>query len=252
MRNFFAGVGVLFGGFAWWGRRPGVMALGLIPAAIVAVLFSAGLIALGVSMPWIVTSVTPFAEGWVPVWREIFRWALGTALFGGVLVLGVVTFTAVTLIAGDPFYERIWRSVEQETGGVVPDVPYPFWRSVGDGVRLVGKGILAAIVAALLGLVPVVGGVLGAVGGLLFTGWLLADELTSRPFTARGMSRQQRRNVLGHHRGLALGFGVATQVCFLIPPGAIAVMPAAVAGSTRLAQRMLDGSSDPEGTPRMP
>jgi CysZ protein len=234
MREFFAGVGMLFAGFGWWRRRPGIMSLGLVPAAIVALVLTAALIALGFALPWIVTSATPFAEGWVPLWRDVLRWALGTAVFGGVLVLGVVSFTALTLIVGDPFYERIWRSVEQDLGGVVPESGYPFWRSVGDGLRLVGKGILVAILAALIGLVPVVGGILGAVTGVLLTGWLLADELLSRPFTARGLSREQRRALLRRHRTRVLGLGVATQLCFLVPLGAIAVMPAAVAGSTRL------------------
>jgi CysZ protein len=38
---------------------------------------------------------------------------------------------------------------------------------------------------------------------------------------------------------LALGFGVAVFCCFLIPLGAVFVMPAAVAGGTLLARRVL-------------
>jgi CysZ protein len=38
---------------------------------------------------------------------------------------------------------------------------------------------------------------------------------------------------------MALGFGVATFVCFLIPVvGAVLVMPAAVAGATLLSRRL--------------
>lgn len=239
MREFFAGVGMLFAGFGWWGRRPGTMAWGLVPAALVALVLTAALVGVGFALPWVVNTVTPFADGWIPVWRDVFRWALGTAVFGGVLVLAVVSFTALTLVVGDPFYERIWRSVERDLGGEVPDAPYPFWRSVGDGLRLVGRGILVAILAGLVGLVPVVGSAAGAVIGVLLTGWLLADELTSRPFAARGLSRDERRVILRRHRARALGFGVATQLFFLIPFGAVAVMPAAVAGSTTLARGMV-------------
>ncbi len=35
------------------------------------------------------------------------------------------------------------------------------------------------------------------------------------------------------------GFGVAVHLCYLIPGGAIAVMPAAVAGATVLAKHVL-------------
>jgi CysZ protein len=38
---------------------------------------------------------------------------------------------------------------------------------------------------------------------------------------------------------MALGFGIATFVCFLIPLGAVLVMPAAVAGATLLSRRVL-------------
>ena len=38
---------------------------------------------------------------------------------------------------------------------------------------------------------------------------------------------------------MAVGFGAAVFVCFLIPLGAILVMPAAVAGATLLTRRIL-------------
>ena len=54
------------------------------------------------------------------------------------------------------------------------------------------------------------------------------------------------------HRARVLGFGVATQVTFLVPLGAVATMPAAVAGATLLARSMLDTSPPPAGPPREP
>jgi CysZ protein len=44
--------------------------------------------------------------------------------------------------------------------------------------------------------------------------------------------------VLRRHRWLALGFGVAVFLCFLIPLGAVLLMPAAVAGATLLTRRV--------------
>ena len=46
--------------------------------------------------------------------------------------------------------------------------------------------------------------------------------------------------LLRGHRAQLLGFGVATQLCFMIPLGAVFTMPAAVAGSTMLARSALD------------
>ena len=45
-----------------------------------------------------------------------------------------------------------------------------------------------------------------------------------------------RGRLLRGSRARELGFGIATQLVFLIPGGAIAVMPAAVVGATRLAR----------------
>ena len=232
-------MGLLLGGFGYWRRRPGVMARGLIPAAIVAVLFLAALVALGVALPDITVFITPFAEGWPGVWASVIRFTVGTALLGGALVLVAVSFTALTLIVGEPFYEQIWRAVENDLGEAQLDGEYGFWRSVRDGLRLVLRGMGVALVAALVGFIPVVGGVLGTVLGVTLTGWLLADELSSRALSARGLDHVARRRLLRAHRARVLGFGVATQLCFLIPLGAVATMPAAVAGSTELARSLL-------------
>jgi CysZ protein len=240
MREFAQGVALLGRGFAYWRRRPGMMALGLVPAAIVAALFLSGLVALGVFLPDLTEAVTPFADGWPALWVTAIRFAVGTAAFGGALVLAAVSFTALTLFIGEPFYDRIWRTVESDLGSSGIDADYGFWRSFADTVTLLARGLGVAITAAVIGLIPVVGGALGTIFAVSFTGWLLTDELTGRALTARGISRPARRKLMRRHRGRVLGFGVATQLCFLIPLGAVATMPAGVAGATLLARSLLD------------
>ncbi|MFB7893899.1 EI24 domain-containing protein [Microbacterium sp. NPDC056044] len=242
MREFFGGVGLLGRGFAQWRRRPGLMALGLVPAAIVGLLFLGGLVALSASLPALTEAMTPFADGWPGVWATVFRIAVGTALLGAALVLVAVTFTALTLLVGDPFYERIWRAVETDAGSSRFEGDYGFWRSVGDGLSLIARGIGIALVAALIGLIPLAGAVASTVFAVLCTGWLIADELTSRALTARGLTGHARRELLRRRRWRVLGFGVATQLCFLVPLGAVATMPAAVAGATLLARALLDAA----------
>ena len=242
MREFARGVALLGRGFAYWRRRPGMMALGLLPAAIVAALFLSGLIALGASLPGITEAITPFAADWPGLWVTVIRVAVGTAVLGAALVLVAVSFTALTLLVGEPFYERIWRTVESDLGRPDSDADYGFWRSLGDTVALLARGLSIAIAAALIGLIPLVGGVLATIFAVTFTGWLLTDELTARALTARGISRLARRKLMRRHGARVLGFGVATQLCFLIPLGAVATMPAAVAGSTLLARSLLEDS----------
>lgn len=232
-------------GFAYWRRRPGPMALGLIPAAIVGILLLSGIVALAIALPGITVAITPFAEGWPGLWATVIRATIGTAMVGAALVLTAVSFTALTLIVGEPFYERIWRSVERDLAhegrdDAQIDADYGFWRSVRDGISLVARGIAIAVLAALIGLIPAVGGVLSTVFAISMTGWLLADELSSRALSARGLDHAERRQLRRRHRARVLGFGVAVQLCFMIPLGAVATMPAAVAGATKLARSLLE------------
>ena len=101
----------------------------------------------------------------------------------------------------------------------------------------------------LVGFLPLIGPLVGAVLGVLISGRLLANELLTRPLEERGMDREARRAFLRAHLGGALGFGVAAELFVMIPLGAIAVMPAAVVGSTTLAR---DRLADPARTLAQP
>lgn len=242
--EFVRGAGLLGRGFGYWPKRTGTMALGLVPAAIVGVLFLAGLIALAVSLPGITEALTPYARSWPGVWITVIRIAVGTALVGAALVMVAVSFTALTLLIGEPFYDRIWRAVEADLGEAALDGDLGLRHAVAGSVSLVARGAAVALAAALLGLVPIVGGIVSAIFAVTATGWLLSDELTSRALDARGIPSRGRRDLLRRHRSRVLGFGVATQLCFLVPGGAIATMPGAVAGSTVLARSLLEETGD--------
>jgi CysZ protein len=110
--------------------------------------------------------------------------------------------------------------------------------SLVDSLRLFIFAVIVGIPLFLGGLIPGVGETVVPVLSALVTGWVLALELTTVPFERRGLRYRQRRQVLGQRRPLALGFGVATFVCFLIPLGAVLVMPAAVAGATLMTRRV--------------
>jgi CysZ protein len=239
------GARMLLRGFAFWRRDPGVMLLGLVPAAIVFVGLAWGLVALGVGLPGLVDLATPFADRWQEFWRLGFRTLVAVMVFAGAAVLAFVTFTALTLIVGDPFYERIWSAVETEADGVPPGEAPGFWSGVRGSIVLVLQGLLSAVLVGLVGFVPVVGAVAAAILGAVLTGRLLARELTARALDARGIPREARRALLRANRWRFLGFGIATQLCFLVPFGAIVTMPAAVAGATMLARSALDS---PGGT----
>ena len=242
-REFFTGVGMLFRGFATWRTAPGRMALGLIPAVIVAAAFTVGLVILALNIETIATSVTPFANSWDRAWRDIVRAAVAIAFLIAAILLISLTFTTVTLIVGQPFYELVWRHAESRFGEI-PDSTPGFWKSVGlgiaSGLRMLVPTVLAGIALFALGLVPVVGALLSAALGAFVGGWFLARELTGLAFDARGLSFGERTAALRSRRALVLGYGTATYLLFLVPLGAIVVMPAAVAASVLVTRRVLD------------
>ncbi|MEO5919547.1 MAG: EI24 domain-containing protein [Pseudolysinimonas sp.] len=239
--EFFSGFATLFRGFGWWKRRPGLMLLGLLPALIVAAGLIALVLVIATNAEAIVAFVTPFADSWDPGLAKLFRVLAALSLLIGFVVLAAFGFTALTLLIGDWFYERIWRAVETDLGGMPPAHEPGFWRAVADGLRLVVRAIVTSVLLALLSLIPVVGTILAAVLGLFFSARILAIELTTRPLEARGMNRGERLAALRTRSPRVVGFGVAVQLCFLVPGGAILVMPAAVAGATHLARHLLSG-----------
>jgi CysZ protein len=247
-RNFLTGVGLLGRGLGLVLRNPRLLGLGLVPALIVGILYAAALIMLIVFVGDASRAVTWFADDWATGWRDLIRALAGTALVGLGGLLGVLTFTAVTLLIGDPFYEKISFLVEERFGGVPGEVEVGFWRSLRrslvDSLRLIALSILCGIPLFLLGFLPVVGQTVVPVIGGAVGGWLLAVELTGVPFQRRGRRLRHRRAALHRNRPLALGFGVAVFVSFLIPLGAVLLMPAAVAGGTLLSRRILGQSTD--------
>jgi CysZ protein len=237
-REFAAGFGHLIRGFSYWKRRPLLMLLGLLPAAIVAIVLGALLLLLGLNLERISAAITPFADQWDAIWIYLLRITISVALFAAAAILSAFAFTALSLIAGEPVYAKIWHEVEHEFGPV-PDREPGFWRSVGDAGRLVLQAIVAAIIVGLISFIPVVGAPIAAVSGYLISSRIIALELTARSLEARGLSHSERLRLLRSLSPRVVGFGVAVHLCYLIPTGAVLVMPAAVAGATLLGRHVV-------------
>lgn len=225
-----------------WRLRPGVMALGMLPALIVSVVFMAALLTLAWFSDELAAAITPFADDWAEAWQRLVRIFVSGGLLFAAAAIAAYSFTAVTLIVGDPFYERVWKAAEEELGGF-QEVKLGFWRSAGDAIKLLLRSIGAAILVSLVGLIPLLGQILGPVLGAILAGHILARELTNRPLEARGIASADRKALLKGNRARELGFGVMTQLFYLVPGGAALIMPAAAVGATDLARIMLASST---------
>ncbi|WP_084103777.1 EI24 domain-containing protein [Demequina sp. NBRC 110056] len=228
-------------GLRTWGTNPRLMVVGLIPGLITAVVFGAGAVLIVMNLEsWSdgIADALVAGDGW---FSDALQVVAALAILGAAALVGIYTFTAVTLVIGQPFFERLAREVDASQGFVGADPEEGAWRSIvrgiGEALRLALLTVPLAVVLFLIGLIPVVGGVTAFVLGAAFGGWFLALELTTSPLARRGvLTLHDRRAVLRGHRARVVGFGAACFLAFLLPLGAIAFMPAAVAGATHLVQ----------------
>lgn len=246
-RDLLTGARHALAGQRWMVRHPGTWAWGMLPALVSFAGYAAALALLIWRGGAVVAWATPFADGWESPWRPVFRWVLTLLLLGGGVLLAVVSFTAVTLLVGQPLYESLSGRVERTEGGEPPEPGLPWWRELLTAAResvalLLRLAVLSAALF-LLGFVPVIGQTAVPVAGFCVSGFFLTHELTAIALQRRRIPLRERLRLLRGRLGLALGFGVPLVALFLVPFAAVVAMPGAVAGATLLA-RELTGEAD--------
>ncbi|MFI2639980.1 EI24 domain-containing protein [Streptomyces sp. NPDC018610] len=256
MRDLGVGFGYLLKGQRWVARNRRAYGLGLLPGLITLVLYAAALIALALWGEDAVAWATPFADGWPGPWLGLFRGFLTAVLFALGLLLAVVTFTAVTLLIGQPFYESISEQVDRDVSpdGAAPESGLPLWRelwiSARDSLRVVVRAALWGVLLFALGFLPVVGQTVIPVIGFFVTGFFLTEELTAVALQRRDVDLRARLALLRSRRTLVWGFGTPLGLAFLVPFVAVFLMPGAVAGATLLARDLLsEETGEPDTTP---
>lgn len=253
MRDLGAGFGYLMKGQRWVAQHGKQYGWGLLPGLITLVLYAAALVCLGVWGGDFISWSTPFADDWSSPWQGVFRGFLTAVLFALALLLAVLTFTAVTLLIGQPFYESLSEEVDRaESGGYAPEsglsLMRELWISARDSLRLLVRAVLWGILLFALGFIPFVGQTVIPVIGFFVTGYFLTEELTSVAWQRRGREVRERLAVLRSRRGLAWGFGTPLALAFLVPFVAVFLMPGAVAGATLMVRELEGESGAPDPT----
>ncbi|MFG2865678.1 EI24 domain-containing protein [Streptomyces sioyaensis] len=249
MRDLVAGMRYLGKGQRWVAQHGRWWGFGLIPALIALVLYAGVLTALALWSGDIAAWATPFADGWGEPWQGLLRGVFVALLFAGGLTLSVLTFTAVTLLIGDPFYESLSRAVEESEGHCPPDPDRPLWQEIGialrDSVHVLLRAAGFGILLFVLGFVPFLGQTVIPAVGFCVSGFFLAVELTSVAMQRREVPVRERLRLLRGRKGLAVGFGTPVVLLFLIPFVAVVLMPGAVAGATLLVRDLVPDDSEP-------
>jgi len=242
MRDLGVGFGYLIKGQRWVARHGRQFGFGLLPGLITLVLYAAALTALALWGADFVAWATPFADDWSSPWLGLFRGLLTVVLFALSLLLAVVTFTAVTLLIGQPFYESLSEEVDRDVSpdGTAPESGLPLWRELWisgrDSLRIVLRAAVWGVLLFALGFVPVAGQTVVPVLGFFVTGFFLTEELTGVALQRRGVELRDRLALLRSRKTLVWGFGTPLALTFVIPFVAVFLMPGAVAGATLLAR----------------
>jgi CysZ protein len=248
MRDLGVGFGYLIRGQRWVGRHGRWFGFGLLPGLVTLVLYAAALVGLAYGADDLVSWATPFADDWSSPWLGLFRSTLTVLVFALGLFLAVITFTAVTLLVGQPFYESLSEQVDRAEGGEAPESGLPLWRelwiSARDSIRILVRVGLYSVLLFALGFIPVVGQTVVPVIGFCVTGYFLTEELTAVALQRRGMVLKDRLALLRGRRMMTLGFGVPLGLAFLVPFVAVFLMPGAVAGATLLARDLVAPDED--------
>ncbi|MFF4426745.1 EI24 domain-containing protein [Streptomyces sp. NPDC001549] len=255
MRDLAGGFRYLLAGQRWVFGHGRWLGFGLLPGLVAFVLYAGALIGLGYGADDLTAWATPFADDWSSPWLALFRGFLTALLFSLGLFLAVITFTAVTLLIGQPFYESLSEQVDRSEGGEVPQSGLPLWLelwiSARDSVKVLLRVLLYGIVLFALGFIPVIGQTVIPVLGFCVSGYFLTQELTAVALQRRKVELPDRLELMRSRRLLVLGFGVPLVLAFLVPLVAVFLMPGAVAGATLMARDLMrtDEARATETTP---
>ncbi len=181
-----------------------------------------------------------FMDRWLPSqsWLEFLRWILWT-LFA--LAYALALFFGFTLIANliaSPFNGMLAARVEEKlTGQAPPDDEQSLIRGIFPAllaeVGKLGYFVSRALPLLLLFIIPGVN-VIASLLWVAFGLWFLTIEYGDYPMSNHAIKPARQRDLLKRKRLKALAFGAGVAAMMLIPIVQFAVMPAAVAGATRL------------------
>lgn len=230
-----SGFGYLLAGFRLL-LRPTLWPYVLLPLGVNVLVFGLLLWLTAGEFGALVDSLLPTLPDWL-AWLAWLLWLV----FG--LVAAIIVFFTFTLVANfiaAPFNGLLAEAVERLLTGTTPPGGGSLRQALReaplalmDELRKLGYFLLWTIPLGLLFLVPLLN-LAAPLLWALFSAWMLALQYLDYPLGNHGLRFAAQRQRLRGQPLLGLGFGGAVLLATLIPLVNLLVMPAAVAGATRL------------------
>jgi len=222
-------------------NRPGIRAYVAVPLLVNVLLFGGALIwgwgqleRLGVAV-----------EHWLPDSLDFLSVLLIPLFFAAGIVFVLFFFALIANFIAAPFNGLLADAVERHlraaAGDSYTESPPPSWsvvvrdlhRSIASELRKLVYFVPRALAIGLLYLIPVLN-ITAPFVWLAFSAWMLAISYADFPMGNHGLGFREQRIELRRWRLTSLGFGAITTFAVLIPIVNLIVIPASVAGATKL------------------
>ncbi len=176
----------------------------------------------------------------LPHWLQWLQWLLWVLFSILIFALYAYTFTLLTNLIGTPFNAFLSEKVEQYLTGSTLQTPSTWQsilksipRSLGRQFQLIIYYLLRAAILLLLSFIPIIH-IFAAIAWFLFTAWMLTVQYIDYPMDNHHIPFKEMRGLLQQKKLLSFGFGISTLLFIYIPIINLFVMPAAVAGATKM------------------
>lgn len=216
--------------------RKGIRRFVLIPLLINIVLFSL--------IIWFSANQFDSLMSWLmpelPEWLQFLEWLFWILFAISASLILFFTFTLLANLVGAPFNGLLAEAVEQHLTGQVSDNDGGWKKMLAeigptmvDEVKKLVYMVSWSIPFLLLFIVPVIN-VIAPFTWLAFSAWMLTIEYADYPMGNHGIRSTEQKKLLGKKRFLTLGFGSAVTIATMTPILNFLVMPASVAGATKM------------------
>jgi len=224
---FISGISLMF--------KPGVFRYAFWPLLINIVIFTL----VGIVAYYQFEHLLDWMLSFLPGWLNWLRYLLWPVFALALTLVFFFTFSLVANLVASPFNAPLANAVEQRLGKVAGQTGSrsTFIRSAiksfASELRKLLYILIRAIPLLVLFVIPVVN-IAAPFLWIVFSAWMLTMEYADYPMGNHELDFKSQLRYLKQRRFLSLGFGASVALALVVPVLNFIVMPAAVAGATRM------------------
>ncbi len=255
LKNLLTGVHITFRGLGIFFKQPSCWFYSIVPVLLSLLIYGAG-VWLFIIWVWPHLSNLDSVNESLPWWRQWLQWGRSIALAALFTIIYITifvfTFSALYMIIGAPFFDRMAAKLEKQLygfeiriSGNLSWLDY-FRTSITNALILtVQSCICAVILLPVCIFLPYV----GFLPFMLVLGYLLGWSFLLYGAEHRRWRRSEVKRALKGKRGIVLAFGALVYLMLFVPFAAVLIFPAAVVSGVIIFNEYIDPVADELSTP---